>query len=211
LPQDFAATCQELIANGFRPCVMLCSKDYDQPDVGAIQASINAVLPLLQNLVPRFGVGWELSLWLSPTQVQQLIDWLAPQINPWGGKLYVHFQQGYASFQQDGGTFADFWNLQVGKLTGLLHQRDLSWDQAEYPARLVDILDRFAGQYNCVPDSGFGHPFDCIALEITAMNAFNEGMSEADQNAWARCAMSAQPVSGPLGPVKVMGAGNGCA
>jgi hypothetical protein len=98
----------------------------------------------------------------------------------------------------------------------VLHQRvqdppSAAWSPDEYRARLVDILERFAGQYNCSPDSGFGHPFDVIALEITAMDAYNRGMSEDEQNEWARVAMSAAPVNGPFGPVRVMGSGNGVA
>jgi hypothetical protein len=202
---QFAATCQELIGHGFRPCVMLSAKGYDPPDVPTILANIAPVLPLLTGLVGRFCVGWELSLWLSPTQVQQLIDALAPTVNGAGGKLYVHFQQGYASFQQPGGVFADFWNLNVGKLTGLLHQRDLTWDQPMYQARLVDILERFAGGFGCAPDSGFGHPFDLIALEITAQPQFDGSMDEATGNQWGQVALNTPPV----GSVRVMGSGNG--
>lgn len=216
-PEAFAATCDEVYQAGLEPCVMLTSKDYDPPDVPELQRRLSPLLPLLKEHVGRICVGWELSIWLQPIQVQQLTDWLAPQIVPWGGKLYVHFQEGYASFDIDGpnASFAGYWNRNIGKLTGLLHQRVQDgpdpWDMGMYQARLVDILERFAGNYNCSPDSGFGHPFDCIALEITAMDAYNSNLSEAQQNAWARDAVTTQPVNGPLGPVRVMGSGNGVA
>lgn len=208
-PSQFVETCAELVDNGFLPCVFLCSKVYDPADT---QGILNNCVHVLEKLIasgvaPRVCVGWELSLWLSPTQVQELIDALAPFCVPADVKLYVHFQQGYFAFQQDhpGSTTAEFWNQQVGKLTGVLHQRDLNWDQAEYQARIVDCLERFAGGFGFVSDSGFGHPFDFVALEITAQPAYDGQMSEPDQNAWGRVALTTPAVRG----VRVMGSGNG--
>lgn len=205
-PAQFVATCAELVAAGFRPCVFLYSKDFDPSDAPGILAAIAPVLPALleAHVAPRVCIGWELSIALSPTTVQTLIDAIAPPCVAAGVKVYVHFQEGYAAFQQPGGVTADFWRLQVGKLTGLLHQRDLSWDQPMYQARLVDILERFAGGYGFPSDSGFGHPFDCIALEITAQPQFNGQMSEALGDEWARVARATTPVNG----VGVIGTGN---
>lgn len=210
-PESFAATCAELAADGFVVTSMMCSKDFDPSDVPELKRRIGPAVAALERVAGRICVGWELSIWLQPIQVQELTDWMAPLVNPWGGKLYVHFQAGYASFDIDGpnASFAGYWNRNIGKLTGLLHQRPMEWDKPEYQARLVDILERFAGGYFCSPDSGFGHPFDCIALEITAMDAFNVNMSEAEQNAWAQVAVDTPPSYGPLGPVRVMGSGNG--
>lgn len=205
-PQAFLAMCQELIADGFFPCVFLTSKDYDNPDVGSILADLATVLPLLIGVVPMFCIGWELSLWLSPTQVQQLIDAIAPQcLTREGTLVYVHWQQGYLSFQQPGEDTAAFWWLNVGKLTGDLHQRVLDWDKPMYQARIVDCLQRFAGQFNFPTDSGFGHPFDFVALEITAQPQFDGSMSEEEGNLWGDTAVSTPPV----GSVAVMGSGNG--
>lgn len=204
-PEQFLATCRELIAGGFYPCVMLSSKIVDPQDAVGILHNIEPALALLIGVVPMFCVGWELSLWLSPTTVQQLIDALAPRVNPSGARLYVHFQEGYFAYQQPGGVTADFWRLNVGKLVGVLHQRDLRWDMAEYPARIVDCLERFAGGYGFPTDSGFGHPFDFVALEITAMNQFNGQMTEATGDSWGRLAVATPPSGG----VKVMGSGNG--
>ena len=208
IPYQFRDTCQELIDTGFYPCVMLCSKDYDPADVTGILANIAPVLPLLIGLVPMFCVGWELSLWLSPIQVQQLTDILAPRWLKQAGTLgYVHFQQGYFAFEEDGphATTAQYWVKQVGELTGVLHQRHLEWDQPEYQARIVDCLQRFAGQFNFPTDSGFGHPFDFVALEITASPQFAGVMSEAEGDAWGQVALTTPPVNG----VRVMGSGNG--
>ncbi len=209
-PASFLATCRELIADGFRPCVMLCSKDHDPPDVPTILANIAPVLPLLVGVVPRFCVGWELSLWLSPTQVQQLIDALAPQWLKQPATLgYVHWQVGYFSFPQPGENNASFWRLQVGKLHGVLYQRRLDDSKALYQAHLADCTTRCAGNFGMPLDSGFGHPFDTVAFEITAQPAFNGDMTEAEQDAWGRVAIATPPQHGPAGEVLVMGSGNG--
>lgn len=212
--EGFVAHCQELVDAGFLPCVMLCSKDFDPPDVEWIVRGVRDVLVALvaAGVAPRVCIGWELSLWLSPTQVQQLIDYLAPPLVKQGIKVYVHFQQGYGSFQQPGKDFADFWNPNVGKLTGLLHQKVLSQSPGQYrydSGGLYDILIRFAGGANCSPDSGFGHPFDCIALEINALQQFDGTQTEADGDALGTWAIETPGVMGPLGLVTVMGSGNG--
>lgn len=212
-PQQFLATCKELIADGFYPCVMLSSKDCDPPDVPAILVGLADVLPSLVGVVPMFCIGWELSLWLSPTQVQQLIDAICPAVLAMEGTMtYVHFQQGYGSFQQPGKFFADFWNPNVGKLTGLLHQKIAEQTKEQYRSDsggLQDILIRFAGGAGCSPESGFGHPFDCVALEITAMQQFGGTCSEAQGDALGQWAIDTPPQSGPAGSVGVMGSGNG--
>jgi hypothetical protein len=204
-PERFLATCRELIADSFYPCVMLSAKGIDPSDVAGVLLNISLVLPLLLRVVPVFCIGWELSLWLSPVQVQALIDALAPTITPTGARLYVHFQEGYFAYQLPGLSTADFWAANVGKLTGVLHQRDLAWDQPMYQARITDCLARFAGGFNCPADSGFGHPFDFVALEITAQPQFNGQMTEADGDAWGQVAISTPP----SGTVRVMGSGNG--
>lgn len=210
-PLQFRQTCEELIADGFYPCPMFYSKDIDPPFVPTIQQNISAVLPLLVGVIPAACVGWELSIVLSPTQVQALIDWMAPQLVPSGCRLYVHFQEGYFAFEVDrpGAQTADFWKLNVGKLTGVLYQRKLEWDKPMFQARLGDCLERCAGYDNMPADSGFGHPFDTVALEITATRQFNDGMSEAEGDSWGDTALATPPQTGPAGTVRVMGSGNG--
>lgn len=208
-PEQFKSLCAELADHGFSVCVMLSAKPTNSAnirDVHGTLANILLVLPSLVGLVPMFCIGWELSLWLSPSDVQFLIDQCAPIWLAEPRTLgYVHFQEGYFAFQQPGGVTADFWKANVGKLRGVLHQRDLSWDKPMYQARITDCLQRFAGGFNFPKDSGFGHPFDFVAFEITAMLAFNNQMSEADQNAWGQIAVDTPPV----GNVRVMGSGNG--
>lgn len=211
-PQSFADTCRELIANGFRPAVMLCSKVYDPSDFPSLLANIQPVVAPLSGLVGRIGIGWELSIWLTPTVVQQLIDALAPQFVSYGAKVYVHFQEGYSSFQQPGQVFASFWNGNVGKLTGLFKQKILAQSPTQYwydSGGIWDVLTRFAGNYGVSPDSGFGHPFDDIELEITATDQFNGNVSEETGNWWGQRALTCPAASGPAGAVTVMGSGNG--
>ena len=199
-PQQFLATCQELIADGFFPCVMLSSKDHDPADVNAIINGLQPVLDLLVSTVPMFCIGWELSLWLSPTQVQQLIDALSPIcLRQVGTLVYVHFQEGYPSFQQSGHTVADFWNPNVGKLSGLLYQKKLSQNDAEFLDSINDCLQRFSGGFNMVKG------FDFVALELSAADQFNGSMSEAEGDRIGQVAITAPAVNG----VGVMGSGNG--
>lgn len=211
-PESFAGICRELTVAGFYPCPMLCSKDHDPRDVNGVIANIEAVLPSLVGVVPLACIGWELSLWLSPTDVQTLIDRYAPPFVAAGARVYVHFQQGYGSFQQPGKTVADFWNPNVGKLTGLLHQKIVAQTREQYrtdSGGLVDMLQRFAGHFNVAADSGFGHPFDLVALEITATQQFNGQMNEADGDRLGQWAIDTPPQNGPAGLVGVSGSCNG--
>ncbi len=199
-PQQFLATCQELIDSNFYPCVMLTSKDHDPPDVTTLVQHLRPVLEVLVGVVPMFCIGWELSLWLTPTQVQQLIDDVSPLcLRQPGTLVYVHFQEGYPSFQQPGGTVADFWKLQVGKLTGLLYQKILSQNEREFLDSIKDCLERFAG--------GFGMPrgFDYVMLEISAATQFAGTTSEGEGDRLGRVALQAPLVNG----VGVSGSGNG--
>jgi hypothetical protein len=198
--EQFRITCLELIANGFYPCVFLCSKDHDPADVNAIMEGLTPVLQALVGLVPMFCVGWELSLWLSPTQVQALIDQIAPRVHLQEGTwLYVHFQEGYPSFQQPGHPVADFWNPNVGKLTGLLYQKKLDQNDAAFLDSLKDCLERFAGGWGMVKG------FDFVACELTAMTQFNGQTSEAEGDRIGTLAIHAPMVNG----VGVSGSGNG--
>lgn len=213
-PRQFGDTCRELIKAGFYPCPMLYSKDFDPPDVPTILANIAPVLPVIVGLVPLVCIGWELSIELSPAKVQELTDVLAPQFTPAGTRVYVHFQQGYSSFEPDheGATFAEYWNRNIGLLTGILHQRkqaDGPWDRTETRYRYSDILDRFAGNFNCSPDSGFGHPFDCVGLELTAVPQFNGQMTEAEGDEWGSWVVNTPASHGPAGWVSIQGSGNG--
>ena len=174
------------------------------------------MLPFILKRVPLVCIGWELGIdgWLSATDIQDLTDALAPQFTAYGCRVYVHFQSGYSHFAQHGGYFADYWNLNVGKLTGVLRQRILtqSLDQYRYDSGgIVDVLQRFAGNFGVSSDSGFGHPFDDVELEITAQDQFYGTVSEAQGNLWGQWAIETPAQTGPAGSVRVMGSGNGAA
>jgi len=202
---DFVALCQWLQARQLNPCVMLTSKDFDPADVPALLASLAPVIPaLLNGGVQMICLGWEWSIWLTPTQVQTLIDAWAPLITP-TALCYVHWQAGYLSFQQPGEVNAAFWNRNVGKLTGCLHQKPMEWSDEEYAYRIVDCLERFAGGFGFVSDSGFGHPFDLVAFEVSAMVQFAGTISEGEGNRIAQIALNVPAING----VRVLGSGNG--
>jgi hypothetical protein len=200
-PESFLATCKELIDDGFYPCVMLSSKDFDSTyDTPTLVDNLTPVINALVGTVPMFCIGWELSLWRTPTQVQDMINALSPLCMAQAGTLvYVHFQEGYPSFQQPGGVVADFWNPNVGKLTGLLYQKRIAQTDAEFLDSINDGLERFAGGWGMVAG------FDFVALELTAMTQFNGSCSEAEGNRIGRLAINAPAVNG----TKVSGSGNG--
>jgi len=212
-PAQFRAICQELIQNGFRPCAMLSAKPTSSDEIRDLQGTLEnimLVLPLILKLVPRMCLGWELSLWLSPSDVQWLIDQLSPLILPNGTKFYVHFQEGYPSYQQPGGTVADFWHANVNKLTGILYQKKLSQNNAEFLDSLSDCLQRFCGGFNMPDDKGDGLPFDFIGLELSAQWQFNGQMTTEQGNALGRVAINAPHCFGPNGAEAwVLGSGNG--
>jgi hypothetical protein len=201
---------QELAADGFYVGHFLSSKDYDPANPATILAGLATLLPALQGaaVIPWASVGWELSLWLDPTQVQTLVDGVAAVLVP-GTNLYVHFQQDYIAFQQPGGVTADFWNLNVGKLTGLLHQKELTQGNALYQARIDDGLSRFAGNFLFATDSGFGHPFDYVTYEVSAADQFSGSLTQAQGDAIGKVGAFAPAQSGPAGTVAVQGFGNG--
>jgi hypothetical protein len=197
---QFKAYCQELIEDGFFPCVFLSSKDFDDHEVSSILAGLEPVLDALVGVVPMFCVGWEMSLWQNPTTLQELIDALASRVHRQPGTLfYVHLQEGYPSFQQPGKDVADFWNLQIGKLTGLLYQKILSQNDAQFLDSIKDCLERFSGGWN-MPTG-----FDFVACELTVMTQFSGACSEAEGDRIGQLAIDAPPVNG----VGVMGSGNG--
>jgi hypothetical protein len=211
-PMRFRNMVVELLNDGFWPGVMWCSKDFDPSDVDQILAGIEPAVQQLIGVLPIACIGWELSLWLTPTQVQELIDAIAPRFVAYGCRVYVHFQQGYSSYQQEDHFFHHFWDLQVGKLTGTLHQRILGTTSQEYreaSGGLQDVLERFAGNFGCPSDSGFGHPFDLLAWEVSCADQFNGNTSETQGDALGTWALRTPRSTGSAGVVGVMGVGNG--
>lgn len=210
-PKQFQAMCLELIANGFRPCPFLSAKPTSSDDIRDVQgtlANMRLVIPLLLKIVPRVCIGWELSLWLSPEDVQFLIDAIAAEFIAYGCKVYVHFQEGYMSFQVSGDN-AVFWNANIGKLTGVLYQKKLAQTDAEFLDSVNDCLERCAGNDGMPATIIDGHGVDFIGLELSAQWQFNGDMTEAQGDALGRLAINAPHRTGPAGEVMVMGSGNG--
>lgn len=210
----YVSLAQELAAAGLYVGHFWCGKDQDTGKSNAtIMADITPVITALQaagGVLPWCSVGWELSLWRTPTEVQDLIDQIAVLVAPPACNLYVHFQEGYLSFPQPGMNNASFWNPNVGKLTGCLYQKALAQDNGLFQSTIDDCLDRFAGNDGFVNDSGFGHPFDFVAYEVTASFQFAGSLTLAQGDAVGLAGIYAPARTGP-GPTTavVMGYGNG--
>ncbi len=206
---------QELCADGFRPCEWLASKVYMPRDNAA--ATLQIMEPTLAaflsaDCISRYCVGGELDLWNTYASLQALIDAIAPRVNGIGRTLAVHFSTDRADWRPDrpGSTFADFWNPNQGKLSGgLWFQSYVHDSDANLQAEMVPILQRFAGNFGVVADSGFGHPFDCHAVEISLQKMFNGGMNQAECDRRGRVLLATPAQGGPAGAVSVMGSGNG--
>lgn len=210
---DLVALAQELMAAGFAPAIMLTGK-YDTSDwtVQQILDNALAVLPVfIAGGIKIYSVGWELNSWLSPAELRQYIDAMAPVVVGAECLLYVHFTAGVFAWQADGHDTASFWNACVGQLTGILYQKGLEWDDALFQAIIQDGLSRFSGNFNFVTDSGFGHPFDYVTLEDTAELQFDGSCSEEEGDRVGAVGMATASITGPTGvTVGVMGFGNGC-
>lgn len=211
----YVTLAQEIAAAGLYVGHFWCGKDQDTGKSNAdIIADITPVIVALQaagGVLPWCSVGWELSLWRTPTEVQDLIDQIAILVAPPACNLYVHFQEGYLSFPQPGMDNASFWNPNVGKLTGVLYQKSLPQDNATFQDSVMDCLERFAGNDGFVTDSGFGHPFDFVAYEITASYQFAGSLTLAQGDAVGLVGIQSPAQTGP-GPTTavVQGYGNGC-
>lgn len=213
-PAQHVAICQELAADGFRPCNMLSSKYYDPRDdgLGTLAHIVEGLAACVQaDCCSRYAVGFEMDLWNTFESLQVITEGCAKWARSVRRPLYVHFSGGIADWRPNhpGSTFAEYWNAQVGLLSGLLHQRDLNWPMEEYRPRLQDILARFAGHFGVAPDSGFGHPFDLIELEITAQPQYLGQCSEAEGDALGTYALETPGMTGPAGLCTVLGSGNG--
>ena len=205
---------QELCAEGFRPCEWLSSKVYSpRDDAAGTLAIMEPTLAafLAADCISRYCVGAELDLWNTYDSLQAMTDAIAPRVNGIGRTLDVHFSTNRADWRPDhpGSTFAEYWNPNKGKLSGLWFQSDSSASDADLQAEMIPILARFAGNDNVVPDSGFGHPFDCHAVEISLQKMFDGGMTQAECDRRGRVLLATPPQGGPAGPVVVMGSGNG--
>lgn len=209
---------QELCADGFRPCEWLSSKTYMQ--AAGAQDNAPLALQILEptfaafleaDCISRYCVGGELDLWNTYDSLQAMTDAMAPRVIAAGRTLAVHFSTNRADWRPDhpGSTFADYWNPNQGKLSALWFQADSDASDADLQAEMIPILERFAGNDGVVPDSGFGHPFDCHAVEISLQKMFNGDMGQAECDRRGSVELATPSQGGPAGVVSVMGSGNG--
>jgi hypothetical protein len=205
---------QELCAEGFRPCEWMASKVYMPRDdaAGTLQIMEPTFAAFLQaDCISRYCVGGELDLWNTYDSLQAITDAMAPRVKAIGRTLDVHFSTDRADWRPDhpGSTFADYWNPNQGKLSGLWFQSYSDDSDANLQAEMIPILERFAGNDGVVADSGFGHPFDCHAVEISLQKMFDGGMNQAECDRRGRVLLATPPQGGPAGSVSVQGSGNG--
>lgn len=209
---DFIETNLDLIDNKFYPCPFLFSKDFDRgKDVPTLLAETSIIRSKLRQIgVPLLCIAWEASLWLTPEDHQELIDAITPEFVSIGTRCYCHFQEGYPSYQPDGKFVSDFWKANVGKLTGILYQKEIAQTDAEFRDSISDCLQRFSGGWGMPDDSGFGHPFDFVCFELSATRQFNEAYTEQEGNRLGTFAINSPHCFGPTGvEAFVMGSGNG--
>lgn len=205
---------QELCAEGFRPCEWMASKVYMPADNAA--ATLQIMEPtfaafLRADCISRYCVGGELDLWNTYASLQAMTDAMSPRVIALGRTLAVHFSTNRADWRPDhpGSTFAEYWNPNQGKLSELWFQADSSASDADLQNEMIPILERFAGNDGVVPDSGFGHPFDCHAVEISLQAMFDGAMGQAECDRRGSVLLATPAQGGPAGMVAVMGSGNG--
>lgn len=200
---DYTAMAVRVKQAGLEPCHMLLSKVYDgeNPDPHSLDPLLDSLLAA--DVINLAAVAWEANLFMSPEHFQTVIDYVASRLPISATRaLYAHFSPHYASWQPDrpGGSGADFWPLQVGKLTGLLYQCDPNWSVGMMQARINDVLSRLiqGGLW------GLPQTFDCVVWETIATLQFYD---DADQD---RGEMVGYETLCSVGPMPVMGYGNGC-
>lgn len=207
---DFLTVAAEVKAAGFYVVMFMLGKGMD-PNVDNVAPQLDPLLSTLisNGLLDTCCVGWELSLWMDPTQTQAAIDHITAFTVPAGIPTYVHFQVNYTSFPQPGDFTAVFWQNNVGKLSGLYFQGDPGADCGNRQERIIEGLQRFAGNDFYPTDCGFGHPFDFVPWELSANDQFFNGETEAQGNQIGFQALCTPAQSGPAGTVFAMGFGNG--
>lgn len=206
----FVAICQMLLANGLYPVPFLYSKVFDGRNPPANKN--DSLIAKLQagGVAQIMCVGGELDLFNDPgPPLQAIIDHIAALVVP-ATNLYVHFSPGYVAWQSPGDLGSVFWNNNVNKLTGLLHQKVPDWDCGMYQARLADLIIRFgSGDSGWPANSGLGHPFDIVADEYSAPARLDGNMSEASAIIMGNQAICSPNQGGGPPPISIQGFNNG--
>lgn len=199
---QYVDTSNRLIRAGLLVDHHFFSKVYDglNPDPATAYPVIDALLAA--DAISLGTVGWELNAFNDPGPTfQRLIDGVCGRIHAGNPAIpvYLHFLPHYASWQANTESPHDFWMRQVGKIQGLKYQADPGWDAGMIQARTNDVLVRLC------PNGLWGTPgFDVVAWETTAQTQFNGEMAEdrGDLQSYQQLCT--------LGPMPVMGYGNGC-
>lgn len=177
------------------------SVEYCRETFGPLIAALKAA-----NCLDLCIVGFELNL-VSDGSLFDLIDYFTVEegLNEANGvPAYVHFISGYTWPGQGAPDRRQWWNAQIGKLTGLCYQCDPEWSYRDMQDRIGDTTNN-SGEGFVGTDSGFGHAFDMIPLEPELTKAFGDGAT-LDENDLDQCGyvLLCTP-----GGIPCMGFGNG--
>jgi hypothetical protein len=205
---QFVATCQRVQQAGQYAGVFFGSKDFDpmNDDVNGWPSRCDSLVDKLiaARAIDYAMPAWEWNLWNVPgDQTYAIFRHFGDKLTPAGVPLYYHGGVENIAWQADGENTASFYQHLVGVLTGCLYQADVSWTPGMMQARLNDVTDRFGGNFGFPTDSGFGHPFDCIAWELNATAQFYGQQDEGRGNLTGYEALCT------AGPIPVYGYGNG--
>ena len=220
--RDYVDMAARVKAAGLYPVHFLTSKVYDgrNPNPSQLDDVLGALLDA--DAITHACIGWELNFFWDPIPLQRAIDYLAPKLVDAGVYVYVHFSSWYPAWQPDrpGGSGADFWNANKGKLRGLLYQADPPGtvvDRGAHApkgevtvgminAKINDVLTRFhpSGTWK-LGDSGFGHPFDCVAFEYFGDAQFYDRHALGYDASEARGDLIGYELLSTIGPIPVMG------
>jgi hypothetical protein len=206
---QFVATAQLVQSFRLYPVVFLYSKDFDGKDPSPTKNDALIAAMQAANAIPIASVGWELDAFNTPgPPFQALIDHITGLLVP-ATNCYVHFNQNIPHWATPGKGGADFWALQVNKLTGILFQSAWADNCGQIQARLNDLQTRFgAGAAGWPTQSGFGHPFDVVGFEYAASLRFNGSMTEAQAQVIGQQVISSPSASGGPPVMAISGFGN---
>lgn len=210
--EKYVAECLEIKAGGI-PFIAhsFLSKTYSPmfPDVNYCRQTFGPLIQALKDAdcLDLCIVGFELNLFVGAGQpINDIIDYFTQEcgLNEANGcPAYVHFTSEVTWWGQDGSNRSVWWDLQRGKLTGLLYQNDPAWPiwlAQQHYRDSTDVSAGFPGR-----DSGFGHDFDFVCLETQLERAFGDhaDLDENDLDLFGYLSLCTN------GKLPVMGFGNG--
>lgn len=179
---------------------------YDH-DVNGAFAFADEMISVAAGIIPCFINGWEESLFLNPDEIWSLAQLIAEAvfaIQPLT-LLYIHLQEGYMSFPFPDQDNASFWWPLQGYVHGILLQKRLSENDAQFTNWLQDCLQRFDGLWNMPPTNGInGEHIQGVGWELNYMSQYWDGAPTSSGNHLGDIA-----INSTFNDIRIMGSGNG--